>query len=167
MKKGMTRRELEITDIAAITEILDKSKIVHIAMVDQGEPYMVTMNYGYTLEDGKLAIYIHGATKGRKLDVMKANPNVFIEMECDMQPFSGDVACQYGMAYASLMGKGKATIIEDSEEKQKALSILMKTQTGKDFEFNDRLVSIVSVIRIDVEEYTAKKREMPPMAKKD
>ena len=167
MKKGMTRRELEITDLAAITEILDKSKIVHIAMVDQGEPYMVTMNYGYTLEAGKLVIYIHGATKGRKLDVMKANPNVFIEMECDMQPFSGDVACQYGMAYASLMGKGKATIIEDSEEKQKALSILMKTQTGKDFEFNDRLVSIVSVIRIEVEEYTAKKREMPPMAKKD
>ena len=110
MKKGMTRRELEITDITAIKEILDKSKIVHIAMVDQGEPYMVTMNYGYTLEDGKLVLYIHGATKGRKLDVMRTNPNVFIEMECDIAPFSGDVACQYGMAYASIMGKGKAAI---------------------------------------------------------
>jgi hypothetical protein len=54
MKQGMTRRELEITNLAEITEILDKSKIVHIAMVDDGEPYMVTMNYGYTMEDGKL-----------------------------------------------------------------------------------------------------------------
>ena len=43
-----------------------------------------------------------------------------------------------------------------------ALTILMKTQTGKDFEFNERLVSIVSVIRIDVEEYTAKARPLPP-----
>ena len=45
-----------------------------------------------------------------------------------------------------------------------AMSILMKSQTGKDFTFNERLVSIVTVIRIDVEEFTAKKREMPPMA---
>ena len=167
MRRGMTRRELEITDLTAIKEILDKSKVVHIAMVDDGEPYMVTMNYGYKLEDGKLVIYVHGATKGRKLDVMRANPNVFIEMECDMEPFAGEVACQYGMAYASIRGKGKAAILESSEEKQEALSILMKTQTDKDFVFNDKLVSIVSVIRIDVEEYTAKKREMPPMAKKD
>lgn len=165
MKRGMTRRELEITDINVITEILDKSKIVHIAMVDEGEPYMVAMNYGYTMEDGKLAFYVHGATQGRKLDVMKANPNVFVEIECDMTPFEGDKACQYGMAYASLMGKGKATVLEESEEKQEALTVLMKTQTGKDFTFNDKLVSIVSVIRIDVEEYTAKKREVPPMAK--
>ena len=165
MKRGMTRRELEITDMNVIKAILDKSKIVHIAMVDEGEPYMVAMNYGYTMEDGKLAFYVHGATQGRKLDVMKANPNVFVEIECDMTPFEGDKACQYGMAYASLMGKGKATVLEESEEKQEALTVLMKTQTGKDFTFNDKLVSIVSVIRIDVEEYTAKKREVPPMAK--
>ena len=37
----------------------------------------------------------------------------------------------------------------------------MKTQTGKDFEFNERLVSIVSVLRIDVSEYTAKHRPRP------
>ena len=41
------------------------------------------------------------------------------------------------------------------------MTLLMKTQTGKDFEFNDRLVSIVAVIRIDVSEYTAKHRPLP------
>ena len=166
MKKGMTRRELEVTDIAEITRILDKSKIVHIAMVDEGEPYMVAMNYGYTLENGKLNLYVHGATKGRKLDVMRANPNVFVEMECDIKSFEGDVACQYGMAYASLMGKGKAVVLDTVKEKEDALSILMKTQTGKDFVFNEKLVSIVSVIRIEIEEYTAKKREVPYAAQK-
>ena len=47
------------------------------------------------------------------------------------------------------------------EEKKKALSVLMKTQTGKDFEFEDKMVAFVSVIRIDVSEYTAKYRPMP------
>lgn len=164
MKKGISRRELEVTDIGEIKNILDKSKIVHVAMVDDGKPYMVTMNYGYTMEDGKLSLYLHGAHKGRKVDVMRANPDVFVEIECDIEPFSGDVACQYGMAYASIMGEGKAVFIDEAEAKMKAMSILMKSQTGKDFTFNERLVSIVTVIRIDVEEFTAKKREMPPMA---
>ena len=164
MKKGITRRELELTDLTEIKRILDISKVVHVAMVDDGKPYMVPMNYGYTLEDGKLTFYLHGATKGRKLDVMKKNPDVFVEVECDLMPFAGEVACQYGMAYASLMGEGKATIVEAVEEKMQALSILMKSQTGQEFTFNERLVSIVSVIRIVVEEFTAKKREMPPMA---
>ena len=165
MKKGISRRELEVTDMNEIRRILDKSKIVHVAMVDEGKPYMVTMNYGYMLENGKLSLYLHGAHKGRKIDVMKANPDVFVEIECDIQPFSGDVACQYGMAYASIMGEGKATIIEDVKAKMEAMSTLMKSQTGIDFSFNERLVSIVTVIRIDVDEFTAKKREMPPMAK--
>ena len=55
---------------------------------------------------------------------------------------------------------GKA-IKEDVEEKMRAMSILMKTQTGKDFTFEDRLVTIVSVIRIDVAEFTAKHRPLP------
>lgn len=165
MKKGITRRELEVTDLDEIKRILDMSKVVHIAMVDEGKPYMVPMNYGYTLEDGKLTFYLHGAVKGRKIDVMKKNPDVFVEVECDLIPFEGDVACQYGMAYASIMGEGTATILEDVEEKMEAMTILMKSQTGQDFTFNERLVSIVNVIRIDVEEFTAKKREVPPMAR--
>ena len=59
------------------------------------------------------------------------------------------------------MGRGTARIVEDVEEKKKAMSVLMKTQTGKDFSFEDRLVSMVAVIRIDVEEYTAKHRPIP------
>ena len=44
-------------------------------MIDGDEPYVVPMNYGYTLEDGELCIYLHGATVGRKIDIMKKNPN--------------------------------------------------------------------------------------------
>jgi len=158
MKEGITRREREITDPAKIREILDKGMIVHVAMVDGDEPYVVPMNYGYTMEDGKLTLYLHGARWGRKLDVMRANPKVFFSIECDVQPFEGDIACRYGTAYASIMGRGMAEITEDVEEKKKGLSVIMKTQTGKDFTFDDKMVSIVSVIKIDVSGYTAKHR---------
>ena len=158
---GMTRRERQITDMDEIVKILDNSKVLHLGMVDGDEPYVVPMNYGYTLEDGKLTLWLHGARRGRKMDAMKANPKVFFEMECGLEPFEGEVACKYGLAYSSLMGRGVAEIIEDVETKKSALSFLMKTQTGKDFEFEDKMASVVGVIRIDVLEYTAKHRPVP------
>ena len=158
---GMTRREQQVTDINEIIEILEKSKVVHVGMIDGDEPYVVPMNYGYIFEDGKLTIYLHGARRGRKIDAIKANPKVFYEMCCDITPFEGEVACKYGITYASIMGRGLATLVEDVEEKKKALSILMKTQTGKDFTFEDKLTTVVSIIKIDTLEFTAKKRPFP------
>lgn len=158
---GMTRREQQVTNINEIIEILEKSKVVHVGMIDGDEPYVVPMNYGYILENGKLTIYLHGARRGRKIDAIKANPKVFYEMCCDITPFEGDVACRYGITYASIMGRGVATLVEDVEEKKQALSILMKTQTGKDFQFEDKLTTVVSIIRIDTLEFTAKKRPLP------
>lgn len=159
--RGITRREREVTDPAEILSILDRAAVVHLGMVDGDEPYVVPLNYGYTMEDGRLTLYMHGALKGRKLDLLQKNPKVFFSMECDVQPFDGKVACQYGTAYASVMGRGTAEILEDPQEKIHGLSCLMKTQTGKDFEFSEKLVSIVSVIRVTAAEFTAKRRPLP------
>ena len=161
MTPGITKREREVTDIKEIKEILDKSMIVHLGMVDDGEPYVVPMNYGYTLEEAELCIYLHGATVGRKIDIIKKNPKVFFEMECDVTPFEGKVACQYGTTYASVMGRGTAEVLCESADKIDGLTKFMKTQTGKDFTFDERMVSIVSVIKITAREFTAKKRPKP------
>lgn len=157
----MTRRELEITDPQEILGILEESMVLHLGLVDDGMPYVVPMNYGFVMEDGHLTLYLHGATAGYKLDVIRKNPVCCFELECGVRPFSGKVACQYGTAYSSLMGRGTAVIVEDPQEKIRAMEVLMKTQTGKDFSFHERLVSIVSVIRIDVSAYTAKRRPAP------
>ena len=159
--QGMTKRELQITDESRICAILDAAKVLHLAMAVDNEPYVVPMNYGYTMEEGKLVFYLHSAVRGKKLDMLRANPRVFVELDCDRQPFEGEKPCQYGLAYSSLMGRGTARIIEDVEEKMAAMTALMKTQVQKDFTFNEKLVSIVAVVRIDVEEYTAKHRPIP------
>ena len=159
--KGMTKRERQVTDRDQILHILDTGKVLHLGLAVNNEPYVVPMNYGYTLEDDKLVLYLHSAVRGKKLDMIQANPNVFFAIDCDRMPFEGRVPCQYGMVYSSIMGRGTATLVEDVEAKKQAMTILMKTQTGKDFSFDEKLVSIVSVIRIDAAEYTAKHRPLP------
>lgn len=161
MKRGITRREREVTDMNEIIGILDRAKIVHVGMIDGNMPYVVPMNYGYTMEDGRLTLYLHGATVGRKLDIIRVNPNVFIEIDTDVVPFEGPSACQHGTCYSSVMGEGVAELIEDIEGKKQVLTHLMKTQTGKDFEFTDKMVTGVTGIKITVSDYTAKKRPMP------
>ena len=159
--QGMTKRELQITDENQIRAILDEAKVLHLGLCVDNEPYVVPMNYGYTMEEGRLTFYLHGALRGKKLDMIRANSRVFLELDCNRVPFESDKPCQYGLGYSSVMGRGTATIVDDVEEKMKALTVLMKTQTGKDFTFNEQLVSIVSVIRIDVAEFTAKHRPIP------
>ena len=159
--QGMTKRERQVTDLNEIARILETGKVLHLGLSVNDEPYVVPMNYGYTMEDGKLVIYLHSAVKGKKLEMVQTNPRVCFNIDCDRMPFEGRVPCQYGMVYSSILGRGTAALVEDPEDKMEAMSILMKTQTGKDFTFNERLVSIVTVIRIDVTEYTAKHRPLP------
>ena len=157
----MTKREREVTDIEEILKMLDTCKIVHVGLCDGDQPYVVPLNYGYTYKDDQLTLYMHGALKGYKYDLIEKNPKASFEMECAVNPFPGKTACQYGTSYECVMGKGTISLVESPQEKMEALSIFMKTQTGKDFEFNERLVSIVNVMKFTVTEFSAKRRPLP------
>lgn len=163
----MTRRELEVKDPVKILEILNKCKVTHIGLVDDGMPYIVPMNFGYTMEDGKLTLILHCAVKGYKLDVIARNPVCCFEMECDVEPFEGRLPCQYGTAYSSLMGRGTIEVVEEAQEKIDLMTIFMKSQCGRDFEFNERQMSIVTMLKIHVDEYTAKERPLPAVMRMD
>ena len=157
----MRRKDRQITDLEAIRAILDKAKVLHLAMIDGDRPYVVPLNYGYTLENGALTLYLHSAREGRKLDVLRQNDRVTFVLETNVSQVSGgDIPCKYGEAYASVMGEGRAVLLTDSAEKMAALSILMKTQTGRTFSFTPEMTDGVAVIRIDVDSFTAKARPM-------
>ncbi len=155
----MRRADREVTDGGKIREILEKAKIVHIGMVDDGRPYVVPMHYGYQYENGVLTLYMHGAKEGRKCDVLAKNPQVFIEIETDVEDASGgDIPCNYGAFYASIMGDGKAAILTDTAEKVEALQILMRTQTKREFVITEQMSRNVQVFRVIVPHLTAKCR---------
>ena len=160
----MLKREREITDPKWIDEILNNCEYLHLGLVDGVVPYVIPLNYGVTKDeqDGHYILYLHGAHQGRKLDIIRKNPVCCFTMERNVAPFTGRLACQYGMTYECIMGTGQIHIVEDVSEKIKSLEILMKTQTGKDdFTFDERMASIVTVMRIDVQELSAKHRPLP------
>ena len=99
----MRKREREITDETRILDILDRAQVIHLGLSDEGQPYVVPMNYGYTLVDGKLTFYLHGATEGYKYEVLRKNSRISFSIECDVKSFEGRVACQYGMVYSSII----------------------------------------------------------------
>ena len=163
----MKRRELEVTDLTQIREILDCCKVLNLALCDGETPYVLPMNFGYTLKDGALTLYLHGGASGYKYELMEKNPNVAFSMYADVIPYEGNRPCQYGNAYVSLLGRGKIEFVTQPQEKMEAMSILMRSQTGKEFIFNERLVSIVQVMRIRVTAYSAKRRPLPERIEKN
>ena len=92
----MRRSDREITDLDEILSIINDCKVIHLAMVDDGEPYLLPLNFGYTCEGGAFSFFCHSAREGRKLDILRKNPTVAFEMDCrggstsTMSPASAD-----------------------------------------------------------------------------
>ena len=103
---------------------------------------------------------MHSAKEGHKLDRLRHDSRVCVELECDAALVSGgDVPCRYGLSYASVIGWGTAGIVEDEAEKIRGLKLLMKNQTGRDFEFDGKMASAVAVIKAVIPRFTAKARD--------
>ena len=154
----MRRKDREITDIHKIEKVLADVKYLHLGVFDGEYPYVVPLHYGYVMEKEKLTFYVHCAKEGHKLDCIRKNNSVFIEIDCGEKLIAADIPCKYGAEYVSVMCRGKATILQDVKEKCEALHILMKTQTGENCEINEKMADTVNVIRINVDSYTAKAR---------
>lgn len=155
----MRRTDREVTDNRQIQSIIEQAKVVHIGMIDNDRPYVVPMQYGFVFANRQLTLYVHCAKEGRKLDIIKKNPRVFIELETEAAIISGgDIPCKYGSEYASVMGDGTVVVVEDVAEEIFGLQLLMKTQTGRNFDISEQMTKSVTVLRIDVPHVTAKSR---------
>lgn len=154
----MRRTDREITDDLEKIKVLEECKVCRIGMNDNGNVYVVPLNFGYTYNNGKLVLYFHCAKEGRAIDVIKENNHVCVEMDCEHSLITADVPCKYGYTYASLIGNGTAKIVENTSEKIAALTILMKHQTGKEFSFDQKMVGSVAVIKVDVADFSCKRK---------
>lgn len=66
-------------------------------------------------EENRLIFYMHGATAGHKMDLIKESPKVGFELDMDMEPVSGgEVARKYGSTYSSVIGGGQIEVVEEA-----------------------------------------------------
>jgi len=150
----MRRKDKEITDRKAIDAILDEAEVIRVAMSNDDIPYIVCVNFGY---DGK-ALYFHSANEGRKLDMIRKNSSVCFEAEIGAQVVPSDTECEWTARFKSVVGQGRARILETDEEKRKGLDVMMeKYAPNRKFEYSDKVMSKVTAVIIEIDEVSGKK----------
>ena len=148
----MRRKEKEITDLKEIEKILQESTVCRLAMVDEDKPYMVPLNFGY--RDGYL--FFHSAKEGRKIDVIQKNPNVCFEVDQLIKFKKAKTACDWGVEYKSVIGSGRAQLLDKLDEKIAALNVIMSHYSDRTFDYPDEALEKTLVIKVQIECMTGK-----------
>jgi uncharacterized protein len=148
----MRKTEREIKDIAAIEDILKRATVCRLALCDGNIPYIVPLCFGY--KDN--ALYIHCAREGKKLDIIRKNNNVCFEVDIDHEVVKGTQACKWSFKYKSVIGFGKAVLIEDIEGKRKALDIIMRQFSSDTFDYPEETIRKTTIIKIEIETMSGK-----------
>ena len=153
----MRRKDREVTDFAAIVKIIDACEIMRLGLADGDFPYIVPVNFAYTVEGERICFYIHGAKAGRKYEMLRRNSLCSFEadnpLEMDCIAEKGDVT----MRYESVMGRARAEFLE-GEEKQRAIDeiIMARHEATKNFDYDRSTVARTAVAKLTVLELTAK-----------
>ncbi len=150
----MRKKEFEITDFSEIEEILNRAEVCRLGMADGGTPYIVPMNFGYR----ERALYFHTGRAGRKIDILRKNSMVCFEVEIDAAVLRSDTACGWGMKYRSVVGTGKARLIENPAGKKEALDIIMAHYDDAGaWEYRETSFEKTCIIKVTIESVTGRK----------
>jgi nitroimidazol reductase NimA-like FMN-containing flavoprotein (pyridoxamine 5'-phosphate oxidase superfamily) len=142
-------------------EILKNAEVGRVAFCDDSVPYVVPLNFLYY--DARIAF--HCAWKGKKLDIIRKNPNCCFEVD----EFMGEVSYHYDerchLDYDSVLAFGKAHVENDETEKTRLLQLFAEkyseiyrrplSEGGK--RFGKSRVSECCCVVINVEELTGRR----------
>ena len=104
----MRRNDKEISDRDKIDGIIARCKVCRIALCENGQAYVLPLNFGY---DGK-NLYFHSATVGKKIDILKNNNRVGFEFDILHEIVTSENPCEWGSKYESVVGTGTAKFID-------------------------------------------------------
>lgn len=150
----MRRKDKKITTPEEIKEILKNNDICRIASSKNNIPYITVMNYGYAAN----SLYFHCASEGKKLDFIDSNNHVCFEITDSIEIISGEMACDYGTKYRSIIGEGKILRLTDIKEKAFGLQVIMHQITGKSkWKYRKSIVEKVTVLKLEIESLSGKK----------
>ncbi|MDA3906465.1 MAG: pyridoxamine 5'-phosphate oxidase family protein [Bacteroidales bacterium] len=133
-----------------ILDIIQNCNVCYVSMVDkENKPYVIPMNFGFADN----TILLHGAKQGKKIDVLKNNPNVCIVFSTDHQLHwqNEEVACSWSMKYRSVIANGKVEFIDNIGEKEELFHQFMKSYSSKDFKFSKPSLEEVQLMKVPVD----------------
>ena len=155
--RPMRRQDRAVTDPEKIQAVIDDCQVCRLGFCDGGKPYVVPVNFGHAVEDGRHVFYFHGAAEGRKVDLVRRNGRAGIELDTGYRLQGAEAACGYTAAFRSVIGEGPIRVVEDPSEKRRGLTAIMRQSTGRaDWTFPDAAVDAVCVLRLEAEALSCK-----------
>lgn len=155
----MRRHDRELKDFESMQAILEKGEVCHLAIHDEPYPYLVALNYAWLPDDKAGVLYFHSAKEGKKLDLLRQNPNVCFEIHVDGGILYNARKESCTMAYESVTGFGTVSFVEDPKEKKRALDALMSHYHLETKPYNPAVVPITAVLKLPIASITGKKRQ--------
>jgi uncharacterized protein len=143
--------------------ILDEGFLCHVGFVADGQPFVIPTSYGR--KDANL--YIHGSAASRMLRQLKESIPVCITVTLLDGLVLARSVFNHSMNYRSVVVLGKATLVDDPEEKLEALRTLsehiLPGRWADSRQPNASELKQTSVLRLPIEEFSAKVRVGPPV----
>jgi nitroimidazol reductase NimA-like FMN-containing flavoprotein (pyridoxamine 5'-phosphate oxidase superfamily) len=150
-----------VYDRKTVYRILDEGFLCHAGFVVDGQPFVIPTSYGR--KDASL--YIHGSAASRMLRQIKEGVPVCISVTLLEGLVLARSIFNHSMNYRSVVILGKATLVDDPEEKLAALRILsehiLPGRWDDSRQPNERELKATSVLRVPIEEFSAKVRQGP------
>ena len=148
----------EVRDLTSLESIINRATVCRIGLSGDGMPYVVPMVFGY--RDSR--VYLHSSLEGRKMDLLRANDNVCFEVDIDHEIVMAETSCSWGIKYRSIIGFGKARLIEDEGEKREALDVIMEHYSSANaHDYPRDILGKTAIIKIELETITGKVHGYP------
>jgi len=155
--------QLAVYDRAAVYQILDEGFICHIGFSVEGQPYVIPTSYGRAGD----VLYVHGSAVSRMLRTLSHGVPACVTVTLVDGLVLARSLFNHSMNYRSVVVLGTTSVVEDREEKLKALHILSEhIMAGRWTEArqpNQRELKATLVLRIPIQEFSAKVRTGPPI----
>ena len=97
--------------------------------------------------------------KSFKIDLIKKNNLVCIEIEQIARIERYDKACKWATTYRSVVGYRKVELITDYEQKRAGLDVIMKhngANSSHDLNYEKSKIDSMSVLKVEIKELTGK-----------
>lgn len=150
-------------DRETVYGILDEGFICHVGFAPEGQPFVIPT--GYARVDDKL--YIHGSQASRMLRTLSGGVDACVTVTIIDGLVLARSAFHHSMNYRSVVILGRATLVEDREEKNAALLALsehiIRGRWAEVREPTEEELKQTTVLSLPLLEASAKIRTGPPL----
>jgi len=150
-------------DRDTINAILDEAFICHVGFVVDGQPYVIPTGFARVGND----VYIHGSAASRMLRNVSESIDVCVTVTVVDGLVLARSAFHHSINYRSVVILGKAEMVTDKDEKNKALEAFTEhVIPGRWAEVRwptDLELKATTVLRLPISEASAKIRTGPPI----